>query len=232
MNYDMNNDRHTAMILDLLVVIPTAYTAYFSCFVTMMLSITRALALAKPLYVINEQLVKRAFLTFTLLLFLLLVVKCLFIYHQYDEFHLHFNRETADKVLAATELSIITTIVVVVILSCVVSVKALKNANSSMNGQKNTNGNGMNAAKMIVALSITFIIFNGTWCFMWVVLWIYITYITKNFAILVIIIFQTLVMVTLNSCANPIVYLVRNSGLHEYAKRNVLNFKRFVVGKF
>ena len=222
----------TALILDLSVVNPSAYTGIFSCFVTMMLSTTRAIALAKPLYIIKEHLVRKAFLTFTSLLFLLLVTKSYLVYHQYQNITQNQYHKVASQALAAAELFIVVAIVITVIISSVVSVRVLKKAKSALNGQKNNRGNNRSAAIMIVILSITFIIFNATWSLMWMGLWIYISYKPRNFALLVIITFQNLVLVTLNSCANPLVYLVKNSGLHDYTKKNLLRLTKFVVGKF
>ena len=232
----MNNERNikgdTALLLDLSVVNPSAYTGIFSCFVTMMLSTTRAIALAKPLYIVKEHLVRKAFLAFTTLLFLLLVTKSLLVYHQYQTIPQNQYHKTASRALAATEFFIVIAIVIVVIISSVVSVRALKKANSALNGQKNNSGNSRSAAIMIVTLSITFIIFNATWCFMWMGMWIYISYKPRNFPLLVIITFQNLVLVTLNSCANPIVYLVKNSRLHDYTKKNLLRLMKLVIGTF
>ena len=68
---------------DMFALNPTGYAGIFSCFVTMMLSTTRALALAKPLYDIKVHFVRRAFIIFTTFLFLLLVIKDIVAYYQF-----------------------------------------------------------------------------------------------------------------------------------------------------
>ena len=151
------------MMLDMFALNPTGYAGIFSCFVTMMLSTTRALALAKPLYVIKKHLVRRAFFTFTALLILLLAVKDTVVYYHYQfrGFSENSNIRIATTAIVVTELFIIISIVVVVIISSIVSVKALRKENSALNGQRNNNGNNRSASKMIVTLSITFIIQGG-----------------------------------------------------------------------
>ena len=131
---------------------------------------------------------------------------------------------------------IITSIIIVVIISSIISVKALREENSALNAQRNNNENNnentRSAAKMIVTLSITFMIFNGYWFLLWIGIWIYDHYNkTESLAYNAIIIHHHLFMITLNSCANPIVYLMKNSGLHDYTKRGLLRLMRFVTGK-
>ena len=220
-------------MMDIFALNPTGYAGIFSCFVTVMLSTTRALALAKPLYDIKEYLVRRAFFIFTTFLFLLLVVKDIVAYYQFlNGYSDDINSRIATTAIAGTELFIITSIITVVIFSSIVSVKALWEENSALNGQRNNYENNRSASKMIVTLSITFMIFNGYWFLWWIGIWIYDYYNeTDSLAYNAIIVHHNLMMLSINSCANPIVYLVKNSGLHDYTKRGVLRFMRFVTGK-
>ena len=210
---------------------PLICLALLSCFITVMLSATRTLALAKPLYSISRKFVFLAYGICILILFILLGTKCIF-----------FSSSLLLKTIGIIDIFTVTISAVVVGIFTVISVRALRNSNKIIAAQKIKYENSRKAAIMIITLSTVFVISNGMWSVIWGVAWVVAITGSKDgssgeaestgkanlaFAQLI-----NIVMIALNSSCNPIVYILRNSALNEYTKTHFRRLGRFLLTIF
>ena len=197
-----------------------------------MLSATRTLALAKPLYSISRKFVYLAYGICILILLILLGTKCTFF----------SSSDLILKTIGIIEIFTVTVSAVVVGIFTVISVRSLRNSNKIIAAQKIKYENSRKAAIMIITLSTVFVISNGMWSVIWGVAWVVALTGSKDgssgeaestgkanlaFAQLI-----NIVMIALNSSCNPIVYILRNSALNEYTKTHFKRLGRFLLTIF
>ena len=211
------------------------FLTLFSCFITLMLSATRTLALVKPLYIIRRKFVYIAFGIFTFFLLIIVGIKCTIVFSMkyigceivYDD-----KIKIMSIVIGWVELSIVFIIVTFVGILTGISVKTLRNSNEVLREQTANSDNSRKAAIMILILSIIFVICNGAWSIMWAIL----TDILPNDGASDESSTRTLIAqiinyfwVTVNSSANPIVYILRNSALNDYTATHLTRLMRFIM---
>ena len=216
------------------------YLALFSCFTTVMLSVTRTLALVKPLYVIRKKIVYIAFGICSLLLLIPIVIKCtvlnaLINYAGSDIFACDDRIKQLHHISTATgiaELGTILIIVTIVGMSTAMSVKTLR-TNTISTRQAANNENSRKATIMILTLSIIFVISNGAWGLIWAIITALYPESCSDEATstMTATIAQVLnyFWIALNSTANPIVYMTRNSALNDYTKTHLTRLRRFPI---
>ena len=238
---------------------PAACLATFSCYVTVVLSATRTISLAKPLFVIRKRWIKIAFSVFMTFLIFLFALRCglsiilneragrvinLHIYNQEKDKDVTiiltswiFDKKVQQIYVPVTicsmlEMFCIITMVIIVGISSFISVKALKNSDDIRNRQNADNRNSRRAAFMILTLSILFVICNGIWSIATAALTLnYLFFGDSDKVTIVQILFMVLnlFIFSLNSSVNPFVYIMRNSELHQYAKTLLSELIRFLI---
>ena len=202
-----------------------------SCFTTTMLSVTRSLALSKPLYRIRKEMVYFAHSINMVFLIGLTSTKMASFYNMMLKQEGSYSWRNVLFAIYSTMYLIqnlyvlITTGIVGV--SSVLVARALRQPPEILAQQEGRQNNATNrkATIMILTLSIIFVILNGTWCVYWVVSAIIYAYTgdeVKNVGDNIMIgIFGTYLngfLMTINSCANPVVYILRNSRLNGHTK--------------
>ena len=201
-----------------------------SCFTTTMLSVTRSIALSKPLYRIRNKIVFFAHsvnmvfligLTSTKMASFNMVLKQEGSYSWRNVFFALYS-----TIYLIQNLHVLITTGIVGVSSVLVA-RALRKPPEVLAQQDGRQNNTTNrkATVMILTLSIIFVILNGTWCVYWVVSAIIYAYTedeVKNMGDNMMIgIFGTYLngfLMTINSCANPVVYILRNSRLNGHTK--------------
>ena len=228
------NDSFLTNDFNFLIGIALMCLTLFSCFITLMLSATRTLALVKPLYIIRRQFVYIAFGIFTFFLLIIVATKCTIVFSMkyigceivYDD-----KIKIMAIVIGWVELSIVFIIVILVGILTGISVKTLRNPNEVLRGRAANSANSRKAAMMILILSIIFVICNGAWSIIWAIL----TDILPNdgpsdeSSRTLIAQIINYFWVAVNSSANPIVYMTRNSALNDYTKTPLTRLMRFIM---
>ena len=219
---------------------PSLHLALFSCFITLILSLTRTIALVKPLWLVRKKLVYWSVGICSIVLFLLCGVHGTVLYFKQqaradnNPYVQKFSNETKRLITGAADaldklqLILIGLMVIPVGILTVFSLKALRKSKSIKIGQKIQNENSKKASIVILTLSIIFLVCNGAWCLMWLPsLTLNISQKSKQI-LKMITVFLNIFMMSLNSSANPVVYLVRNSGLNRYVKRHMLRLRSYL----
>ena len=208
---------------------PLTILALFSCFITTILSVSRTLVLFKPLYVVNRLTVYLAYGFFLIFSTILYAIRCALYVHQ--------SSSTFFKFKAVTEFSLIMAMVITVGVSSITAVRILKKPDNVLSAPaRHSKENSRNATTMILILSVIFVITNGISCIFWVYLStaIYPGIVerteedTENLASLFGM-FQSIFLIALNSWANPVVYVVKNSALNNYVKTKLRRCKVFLL---
>ena len=208
-----------------------------SCFITTILSVLRTLVLTKPLYIIRKNYV---YLAHGInMIFSLGLVTSKIIVQSIDE-----KQEASNQSYTSDSLSVLTLIFYVlqymyvlitvgfVGISGVIVVRALRRPSEilTQNGGANNEAN-RKATIMILTLLVIFVILNGTW----IIVWTMYTVLEQLLDSVEVEIFETYVMfigfflIAANSCANPVVYMLKNSRLNNYTKSLFRRFKRFLM---
>jgi hypothetical protein len=213
----------------ILVGLPSYYLALFSGFITLMLSATRSLALAKPLYIIQRKFINWAFSTCISILLVL--------YGSTIYFSAHMKQLHQDlKTVGIVENCAVGIMVILVGIFSGISVKTLRASTVVPSDQKIRMKNNRKAAIMIVTLCIVFMICNGAWCIMWNVLNSVIPSgdLKTEYAVAIdlSVILLNIALIAINSSVNPIVYIMRNSALNEYTKTHLMRLWRLIVMNF
>ena len=215
------------------------YLALLSCCITVMLSVTRTLALVKPLYVIRKKIVFLAFGICSLLLLIPIGTKCTVVILLLN--YIKTNILVCDdptnqfyqiiRTTGIVEMSTILIMGTIVGLSTAISVKTLKTSNEVRTGQAANNKNSRKATIMILTLSILFVMINGTWGLIGAIFTALYSDRCSNETTMATIIAQmfSFFFFSLNSSANPIVYIMRNSALNDYTKTHLVRLTRFIA---
>ena len=209
-----------------------------SCFVTTMLSVTRTLALTKPLYLIKNNYVCYAHRLNALFILLGMSIPSINL-SLFKKAALHSGRKISPIVhttVFTCQYSYVLVTVVIVGISSVIVARALRKPPgipTQQVGGRNRENN-RKATVIILALSIIFSICNATWCLFWaIVMGIYLSNTSDTLSVKIQIFgtFLNLFPLTINSCANPVVYLVRNSRLNTYTKSLLRRLKTVLSRK-
>ena len=119
--------------------------------------------------------------------------------------------------------------------SSVIVVRALRRPPEIRPQQARRQNNEANkkATVMILTLAVIFVILNGTWCVFWAICTIigFSINIYSGFAktFLSFAMFLSLFLITTNSFANPVVFMLRNSKLNNHTKSLFRTFKRRII---
>lgn len=205
----------------ILVSYPLGYLSCFSCFITVMLSTTRALALAKPFYNIRKRFVRLAFGICVFVLITMFAIRSLAYYESTIKQDPYFYQVL--KFVGLLEMIMICVTVLVVGVNSGISIKTLSSSYSSLN-ESSRNDNSRKATIMILILSIVFVICNGLWSILWLTMAVFRT--TKDKSEIMIGLFLNLAVILLNSSLNPVVYIMRNSALNSYLTECWMNLRR------
>ena len=173
---------------------PYTFLLQISCFITVLLSTTRMIAMMKPLYIIRQKMVLSAFaISITFLLSAQIPKYVAFISNDVtdDEItEMIFNMtEYARTVKLAvsvgqlilvyiqlTELALVAMMVVVVVVNSVLTIRALNFPTVQVEGSDGQpdNSNNRRATVMILLLSLVFVIVNGIWLISILIIYVYI----------------------------------------------------------
>ena len=213
---------------------PLLSLGLLTCFLTLMLCSTRTLAVVKPFYRIKNQMVVLAFFVFFIFLATLFIAKS-FILIQIRNGDAKFALLSVR--ISLLELGLIFVTVVVVAILSGISIRVLKSAIV----EQQQSDRHRKATIMIITLSIAFVVCNTVWA-------VGNTFINaqflgksegrqsesknvteqtkcgmqeENYNDTYLSLLLTLIMITLNSCVNPIVYITKNSALNTYTKLQV-----------
>ena len=234
---------------------PFQFLVQVSCFLTVLLSATRMIALLKPLYIIRQKMVWGALIIALPILSSTKIVKWVAYQAFFDSFvneemmvkmikdlnSLDIIKELeSSKIAALLEMIwfILVGVMVLVVAVCsALTVRALNSPVVEMVGPGGLPDNSTNrrATVMVLLLSLVFIIINGTWI---------IIYLTVAFEFLTsedtkeildmlqdIAVYYTmnLVMMSATSLINPLIYIARNTGLNEYTRSSISRIGRMIL---
>ena len=212
----------------ILVLYPLGYLSCLSCFITVMLSTTRALALAKPFYTLRKRYVSLAFCICAFVLITLFAIKssAYYILNKQDK-NFANTLHAVLRYMGLLEMVLISVTVLVVGVSSGISIKSLRSSNESLN-ESSRNDNSRKASIMILTLSIVFVICNGTWSIIWLPLIIFRTETSTNEDEVFMGLFINLAVILVNSSINPIVYMIKNSALNSYLGQCWMDLRRLL----
>ena len=222
-------DDVTYTLIDLLIFESFLSMSLLSCFITTTLSVIRALVLTRPLYIIKKKYVYLAHginMVFSLSLITLKATPFYMSEKQDEENTWGTILFMLSFILFAIQYIYVLISVGVVGISCIIVVKALRRPRDILTQQTErlNNENNRKASVMILTLSVIFVVMNGTWCLFWAICTGLespgLSSAELDFveALPIFSIFISLFLMTLNSCANPLVYMLRNSRLNKYTK--------------
>ena len=212
-----------------------------SCFITTVLSVTRTLVLTKPLYIIKRNLVYLAH-SINTIFSLVLITSKIVLYHnpskkrtvgQFNEWEHTFS--VLYGIIYAVQFLYVLVTVGIVGVSSVIVVRALRRPPDILAQQAGRQNNETNkkATVMILTLSVIFVILNGAWCVFWTICTIIVF--SANFhrdfvqTLRLFAMFLSLFLITINSFANPVVYMLRNSRLNSHTKSLLRGVKQFLM---
>ena len=222
-------DDVTYKLIDLLIFESFLSMSLLSCFITTTLSVIRALVLTRPLYIIKKKYVYLAHginMVFSLSLITSKAIPFYMSGKQDEDNTWGEILVILSFILFAIQYMYVLIAVGVVGISCVIVVKALGTPPEILTQQTErlNNENNRKATVLILTLSLIFVVMNGTWCLFWAIC----TGVDSpgfrhsdlDFfeSLPIFAIFISLFLMTLNSCANPLVYMLRNSRLNDYTK--------------
>ena len=232
---------------------PLMSLGLLTCFITLMLSSTRTLAVVKPFYRIKKRKILFAFVIFLVFLAALLTTKFV-IMSRLDQSlsDSTMSNSTLEnlqgtppvKLYIATtflEQALTLLMVIVVVILSGISIKVLKSEGNEILGQQQFVQH-RKATIMIIILSLALVVCNSIWisCIISINTQFlgeteqelggesegkYELSANENHAYthdkIFISLLVTLIMITLNSCVNPIVYITKNSALNTYTKLHI-----------
>ena len=223
---------------------PFQFLVQVSCFLTVLLSATRMVAMVKPLYIIRQKMVWGALIIALIFLFSTAIGKWITLKTISD---IMLDVESVVKMIkdptsvdmkswyvnsyfVMAEYFLVGVMVVVVAVCSGVTVRALNSPIVEVNdpGGRPDNSTNRRATVMILILSLFFVLINGTWITLYIGLMF--SYMAKpketDFTLAskeayFEVNFIYLIMMPANSLINPVIYIVRNTGLNEYARMSV-----------
>ena len=224
---------------------PFQFLVQVSCFLTVLLSATRMVAMVKPLYIIRQKMVWGALIIALIFLFSTAIGKWVTLKTISD---IMLDVESMVKMIkdqiivdmkfwkswyangyfVIAEYFLVGVMVVVVAVCSGVTVRALNSPIVEVNDPEGRPDNSTNrrATVMILILSLFFVLINGTWITLYIgLMFSYMaketdfTLATKEASFEVNFIY--LIMMPANSLINPVIYIVRNTGLNTHARMSV-----------
>ena len=208
-----------------------------------MLSVSRAVVLTKPLYIIKKKYVMLSHCINAI--FLLIFLGCKIATYCIDiklSETLEAGRSPIMNViftiLTLVEILYVMITVMIVGVSSVVVARSLRKppdipSQAQQAGRPISEAN-RKATVMILTLSVFFFIYNSTWCLIWAICTIiyrkqFDNLDNQNQLLVIISFFSNLFMIAINSSTNPVVYILRNSGLNQFTKTFSRGVWRFVI---
>ena len=159
---------------------PLDHLDLFSCFITLLLSITRTMVMRRPHKAIRKRLIFLAIGIFIVFLLAVLSAKSILLHGLWHRADNVSNSEDHHKKMAIklwtylslniSHLFITCMIVLLVSFSYCIATRRLKKTDVMLRGQKRSAENRGKATRLILTLSIFFVICNGVWCIMSIVL--------------------------------------------------------------
>ena len=223
-------DTTKATLFDIIIIESFLSLSILSCFITTLLSVLRTLVLMKPLYVIRKKHVYLAHCINTI--FSLGFITSKIIAHRqnaYDQTEYSQSLNLLIFILCGIQFLYVLMTVGIVGTSSVVAVKALRRSPEILTQQVGGPNNEANrkATIMILTLSIIFVILNCTWC----IVWAFCTMHGKpsNTKLVIFAMIFGLFLMAINSGANPVVYMLKNSRLNTYIKSIFRRLKRYLT---
>ena len=210
---------------NMVVVVPFQAFMQMSCFITLVLSGTRMLALLHPLWKIQ-----RVTVLFLLSIAAALIAgNALYKYLLYAEIFRNpkqsdsENFDNAESVVEMSESAIVGVMIIVVGVFSSVSIARLRFRDRTLLGRNRITQNNRRAAIMILILSCLFILFNSTWIILQQLLLHVGIDQSAQFPLhgRVIGIMITFILMPLNSAVNPLVYMGRNAALNGYMRTSL-----------
>ena len=207
-----------------------------SCSITAILSVTRTLALTKPFHMIQKRSVYLIHCINTLFLLILFCCKLALYTMEHSKIEKLDEEAPGNSIvfymITQVEYTFVLLTVGIVAVSSVLAVRSLHKPPENLT-QQTGQLQHRQATATILTLSVTFVITNSTWCVFWAVY----TAILKtegistiDFSIMRMLgLYVTIYMVTINSIANPVIYIVKNSGLNDYTKNLLGGLKRLLI---
>ena len=228
--------------------VPLCFFVQNSCLVTVLLSSTRMIAMARPLYVIKKKIVWRFFAVSSILLLILAIIKTIFLFQAFqlnepDEFllqiTLNLNEVSKSEVnqymlqalsgfafVQVGEFFILNIMVIVVAVCSGITIKVLKSPIVEP-GEVNNDSHNRQATVMVLLLALAFVFINGVW--LAVAAYFYTKFLFGfSFELVVGMQFIGVSAMMINSVVNPFIYIARNSGLRKYTKEFLLRFSRSI----
>ena len=214
---------------------PLMSLGLLTCFLTLMLSSTRTLAVVKPFYRIKKRKILLAFVIFLVFLAVFLIIKFVAMYKLGESFYsADFSLENLQGT-PLKQLHILTTtleqaltllMVFVAAILGAISIKILKSEDNELVGQQQIDRH-KRAAIIIIILSLTSVVCNTFWitCVIFVNIQFLGETVQQSYDKSYVSLLITLAMITLNSCVNPIVYITKNSALNTYTR---LQFRQII----
>ena len=219
----------------------TGSASHLSCFTTAVLSLVRTLVLKQPLLIIRKLHVCLVHTVSVILILAIFISKismaCLIKpdLQNATETHPNFS-QTIFFALNNAEFGFILLTVVIVGVSSVVVAKVLSKPRPQIVAHQAgalNRENNRKATVMILTLPVVFVICNGTWCVFWITSMVNEGLETRSDshsqATHIFGVFFYSFMITINSCANPVVYMIRNSRLNTYTKSLYIKLKGFIT---
>ena len=226
--------------------VPFQFLVQNSCFLTVLVSATRMVAMTKPLYIIRKKRVWASLLITSIFLFGLMIGKWVGLYFMYD---IDVSSKTIKTIAEAlrsrgsvhivdnvhlwkyltyaqiAEFFLVTLMVFVVVIFSGITVKSLSSPIVEVMEPGGVNNNVQNrrATIMVLLLSLAFVLTNGTWIFAFSRMYIDFLNRLKVTDRSETMTFVTLAIMLLNSVINPLIYIARNSELRRYTKQLFIN---------
>ena len=229
---------------------PLLSLGLLTCFITLMLSSTRTVAVVKPFYRLKKRKIVLAFVIFFIVLAAFFITKFVTMSRLGESLYSSLSNSTTTPLaqlhVATTTLEQALTLLMVFVAAIlsVISIRVLKSGDNEMVAQQQIDRH-RKAAIMIIILSLASVVCNSIWisCIISIntqflgetekelpdgksegninelsanekhIMYAY----DKIFISLLV----TLIMITLNSCVNPIVYITKNSALNTYTKLHI-----------
>ena len=227
-------------LLHLVIIESYLSLSNLSCFITTMLSVLRKLVLTKPLYIIRKNCVYLAH-SINMIFSLGLVASKMIVQMDKKQGECDQSCTSDSSKVPTTILYVIQYLYVLISVGLVgisgaIVVRALRRPSDILTHQNGGANNEANrkATIMILTLLVIFVILNGTWAIVWTMY----TVIEQSINSDELEMFRTHVMyigfflIAINSCANPVVYMLRNSRLNNYGRSILRRLKQFLMLPF
>ena len=238
--------------LENVLFVPYQFLIQSSCLVTLLLSATRMIALVNPLYTLKRKLLGGFLLISSVYLFCMAIGKFFLLKRIQDENYSDesilkgiklFTKEAVNVkwefsagyktlfYMQMVEFAIVAVIVIIVAVCSGLTVKSLRCPAMTEvtvdSGNERSDSHNRRASIMILLLSFIFVLINGSWIATILMLNIEVIKRVEQ-AKVVEMTFITLILMPVNSVANPLIYISRNSALKEYTRSSVMKLRRYI----